>query len=263
MPVLWPDAGRWSIYLLFAAIVVLLMFRSTAQIDLAVSDWFFTERDCATAIAAAEEVRCGRFLLVSDKMWIGIREIGHDLPRVLMAVVCLHLTWLMMFNPNKTMAQLYPPLVAIISALVGPLLVVNLVLKEYWGRPRPFRTEFFGGDNPYVAPGDISTYCDANCSFVSGEAAAGFWLLALMFYFTGQSRKRYVIAAIILASAIAFLRVIFGRHYISDVVVAGLIVAVVMSFTVWLLQTELVRRLLAAMLKFSNTYAFGRRNMKN
>ncbi|MEP2555820.1 MAG: phosphatase PAP2 family protein [Rhizobiaceae bacterium] len=240
--------------------VALLIFRSSAQIDIFFSNLFFTPIDCSIV---AEGVRCGDFVWQHDTTLILIRWIGHEIPLYLMGAVCLHMTWLMMFNPNKTLADIYPPLVAIITGLVGPLLVVNLMLKEYWGRPRPVQTLFFGGDNPYIVPGDISNFCQSNCSFVSGEAAAAFWMLALMFYFAGRNRKRFLIVATVLAAAISFLRVIFGRHYISDVVTAGLISIFLIAFAVWLLQTPIVRRCLAAMLKFSNTYAFGRHKLRN
>ena len=259
-PVLIRHAGAQTIFMLFVIAVVMLVFRTFPGIDVVFNDLFFTERDCNEVI---EGVRCGQFLLLHDPVWSTLREIGHETPLVLMALVCLNMTWLMMFNPNKTMAQLYPPIVAIISGLLGPLLLVNLVLKEHWGRPRPMQTLFFGGKDPYVLPGDISTYCESNCSFVSGEAAAAFWLVGLMFYFSGRNRLRYFIVAFIIASGIALLRVTFGRHYISDVVVAGLSSVMLISFAVWILQTEIIRRWLAVMLKFSNTYAFGRRNMRN
>ena len=258
--VLWPNPTRRLVVLLVISAVALLLFRTTSAIDIFFSEPFFTEHDCATPAAG---VRCGKFNLVFDPFWRLIRAIGHEAPIYLMACVCIHMAWLMMFNPNKTLADISPPLVAIISALLGPLLVVNLMLKEYWGRPRPFQTFFFGGDKPYVPPGDISNHCESNCSFVSGEAAAVFWVLALMFYFSGKNRTRCVIVTSILAAFFAMLRVGFGRHYISDVVMGGLISVSLVAFAVWLIQTPIVRSWLIGMLKFSNTYAWGRHKLRN
>lgn len=257
---LWPNAGKRLMVLLGVLVAALLLFRAFPAIDIFFSEPFFTEQACAKAV---EGVRCGRFNLVFDPFWRFVRTVGHETPIYLMAGICIHMTWLMMFNPNKIMADIYPPMVAIISALLGPLLVVNLMLKEYWGRPRPFQTLYFGGDKPYVAPGDISAHCESNCSFVSGEAAAAFWVLALMFYFAGKSRTRFVIVAAVLAAFFSMLRVSFGRHYISDVVAGGLISICLVAFAAWLLQTPLMRRLLLAMLRFSNTYAWGRHKLKN
>lgn len=258
--VLWPNPTKRLIVLLVVSAAALLFFRSTSAIDIFFTEPFFSEVDCETVAAG---VRCGQFDLVFDPFWRFVRSIGHEVPVYLMACVCIHMAWLMIFNPNKTLADISPPLVAIISALLGPLLVVNLMLKEYWGRPRPFQTFFFGGDKPYVRPGDISNHCESNCSFVSGEAAAVFWVLALMFYFSGKNRTGFVIVASILAAFFAMLRVSFGRHYISDVVMGGLISVSLVAFAVWLLQTSIVRRLLVSMLKFSNTYAWGRHKLRN
>ena len=258
--VLWPNATKRLLLLVGALVAALLVFRAIPAIDYFFAEPFFTEKDCATVV---EGVRCGQFDLVFDPFWRFIRAVGHEIPIYLMAAVCIHMTWLMMFNPNKTTADVYPPLVAIISALLGPLLVVNLMLKEYWGRPRPFQTFFFGGDKPYVLPGDISSHRESNCSFVSGEAAAAFWVLALMFYFSGKNRTRFVIGASIFAAFFSMLRVSFGRHYISDVVAAGLISLCLVALAVWFLQTRIVRRSLLAILKFSNTYAWGRHKLKN
>ena len=46
-----------------------------------------------------------------------------------------------------------PPniVVFLLSTLVlGPLLLVNVILKNDWGRPRPVEVDAFGGDAPYV-----------------------------------------------------------------------------------------------------------------
>ena len=141
--VLWPNPTKRLIVLLVVSAAALLFFRSTSAIDIFFTEPFFSEVDCETVAAG---VRCGQFDLVFDPFWRFIRSIGHEVPVYLMACVCIHMAWLMIFNPNKTLADISPPLVAIISALLGPLLVVNLMLKEYWGRPRPFQTFFFGGD---------------------------------------------------------------------------------------------------------------------
>ncbi|MEP1207071.1 MAG: phosphatase PAP2 family protein [Rhizobiaceae bacterium] len=237
-----------------------MVFRSTDQIDIFVSNLFFTETDCAEAV---DGTRCGKFLLNRHPVWRFVRESGHNLPLLLMAASCLYLIWLLMFNTTKTRDQLTAPLAALLSGLAGPLIAVNLVLKEYWGRPRPVQTSFFGGDHPYVAPGDISSYCDTNCSFVSGEAAAAFWMLILVFYLKG--RKRVWCAALLLplAGFIAMLRVAFGRHYISDVVMAALLVMFLSALSIWLLQTARGQNWMTGLHRYSNKNAFGRKNAQN
>ena len=61
---------------------------------------------------------------------------------------------------------------------LGPGLLVNVLLKDHWGRPRPVDVTQFGGDQHFVAWWDPRGECPNNCSFVSGDVAAAFWTLA-------------------------------------------------------------------------------------
>ena len=250
-------AGFWSLVLLTFSVFLLLIFRSTDQMDVRFSELFFTQEDCETVLEGA---RCGRFLTKDDPFWQSVREAGHNLPLILMAATSLHLIWLLMFKRNKRPEQLYPPLIALVVGLAGPLLLVNLVLKEYWGRPRPYQTSYFAGEHPYVPPGDISSYCESNCSFVSGEAAAAFWMLALIFYLRGRMRIWFAVLIFPLASFISVLRISFGRHYISDVVMAAMLIIFLIAFSAWLLQSKQGRNLVVGLCRFSNRNAFGKKN---
>jgi len=66
------------------------------------------------------------------------------------------------------------------SLTIASGIVVNLIFKNNWGRPRPFRVDAFGGDLPFVPAWHMSNYCERNCSFVSGEASSAIWLLTLL-----------------------------------------------------------------------------------
>ena len=61
---------------------------------------------------------------------------------------------------------------------IGPGLVVNLSLKDHWHRPRPISTQEFNGPNAFKTWYESDGACKKNCSFVSGEAATGFWMVA-------------------------------------------------------------------------------------
>ena len=254
--VMWPHAGTWCVALAFGGVFLLLVFQLYPQFDFVVSNQFFTETPCPDDL---QNRRCGQFLLSLDPFWNLVREIGHDVPRILIAATACHLAWLLMFVPGKTPADLARPMAALIAAILGPLVIVNLWLKEYWGRPRPLQTVEFGGEHPYVPPGFISGYCESNCSFVSGEAAAGFWLLALALYFRGMWRMAYMVLAVAVALGISVLRVGFGRHYVSDVIVAGVLVLSCIAFAIWLLQTKRGIAWLDAMCQYSNPRVFGSR----
>ena len=118
---------------------------------------------------------------------------------------------------------------AFISTLyvVGPGLLVNVLLKQNWGRARPVMVEAFGGDKLFTPPFEIAGQCASNCSFVSGEAASAAVMVIVLAICFGRNvaKQRRVLmivglgAVFVLASA---MRVASGRHFLSDVVFAGL-----------------------------------------
>jgi membrane-associated phospholipid phosphatase len=117
------------------------------------------------------------------------------------------------------------------TLVIGPGLVVHAFFKEFWGRPRPDTVEIFGGDLPFVGIWHLSDACASNCSFVSGEASAAIWFVAVAIVLPRQWRKPGLIVACVLAFLLSFNRIAFGRHFLSDVLLAWgvtlLVIAVV------------------------------------
>jgi lipid A 4'-phosphatase len=113
--------------------------------------------------------------------------------------------------------------------VLGPGLVVNGILKSFWGRARPIQTDWFGGAWPYSPPWLPVDHCARNCSFVSGEASASFCLLALAFVVPSRYRVVMAIGAMLFAIAIGWARIAAGGHYFSDVTIAwGLTLIVIL-----------------------------------
>lgn len=117
-------------------------------------------------------------------------------------------------------------LVFLLAAVVlGPGLLVNTVLKDHWGRARPAQVENFGGPHRFTPAPLPADQCASNCSFVSGHAALGFGLVAFAFLLpAGAPRRRAVMAALAFGALIGLDRIAEGRHFLSDVVFAGLLV---------------------------------------
>jgi lipid A 4'-phosphatase len=109
--------------------------------------------------------------------------------------------------------------------ITGPLVIANIGLKDHWGRARPRDVVEFSGAKAFSAPFPPSGQCDYNCSFVSGEASSIFIVLfaaALLF----KSRSRNLVAAgIVLGSLAGLVRMAQGGHFLSDVVFAGVFMA--------------------------------------
>ena len=116
--------------------------------------------------------------------------------------------------------------------LLGPILLVNGILKEYWGRARPGQVTEFGGTAQFTPAWMPADQCASNCSFVSGEGSAATALAIAFLIFAPEAwrllpRKGFVIyalAGVLLPSAGLVLRVMTGRHFVSDTVFAVLFV---------------------------------------
>lgn len=119
---------------------------------------------------------------------------------------------------------------------IGPGLLVNATLKDHWGRPRPAQIAPFGGSAPYTPVWLPSDSCQRNCSFVSGHVAfatlpvAGIWM-------TRQRRQRlWLLSGLAGGAAMGFCRIGLGRHFLSDAVIAMLLVMLVAALVAALMQ---------------------------
>ncbi len=112
------------------------------------------------------------------------------------------------------------PAFLLATLAIGPGLVVNVILKDHWGRPRPVMVDVFGGHDPYVEVWRITDFCDRNCSFVSGEASAAAWLFLVALFTPPRVRVPLAIAAGVYAVPLSLNRIAFGAHFLSDVLLA-------------------------------------------
>jgi lipid A 4'-phosphatase len=125
----------------------------------------------------------------------------------------------------------------IVTLALGPGLVVNGLAKEYWGRPRPIDVQQMGGKQPFVAWWDPRGTCKNNCSFVSGDVSGGFWTMAPAALAPAPWRPLAYGGAIAFGSGIAVLRMLFGGHFFTDAVFAG----VISFLIIWLTYNILFR----------------------
>mgnify|MGYP003565114630 CR=1 FL=1 len=106
---------------------------------------------------------------------------------------------------------------------VGPGLIVNVILKDQWGRARPLMIEEFGGDKEFTPAFVVAGQGRNNGSFNSGHAAGAFFLVSIG-YVAGRRRRTVFLAAGTYAVIVGFVRIFQGRHFLSDVVFSFLIV---------------------------------------
>lgn len=208
---------RVLLWLLLLTAAFQALFASVPSIDLWVSSLFWTPEH-------------GFYLATLDRLK-QLRAIGYH-SYTAMAVLAL----IGAFAALKQLKLFTVPgsvWVFIVGVYVfGPGLLVHSILKAYWGRARPDQTVAFGGDLLFSPPFEIAAQCAANCSFVSGEAA-GATAFAISTYvltrFVRSPILRHTVFGLALGFAVsgAFLRVVFGRHFLSDVIFSALFVSLI------------------------------------
>ena len=182
--------------------LVSLVFAAMPELDLMVSRVFW---DPATG-----------FELKDNSLLLAIRDANRCLPWVVIGVV----TALVVLNAFLGKVR-YPPhkvLFVLTFFAAGPGLVVNLI-KMLVGRARPRTLEEFGGSAFFTPPWQITDQCIHNCSFISGESASAFALLTLVVFINPRYATRYVGVVGLVAAAFSLNRVVFGAHFLSDVVI--------------------------------------------
>jgi len=176
-----------------------------ANLDLKVSSFFF-------------DSAIDRFPLKNAEPWFTLSNLGCY-PGLVLGVAGLAAGLIGCVVPRlRSMAR--PGLILGGILLIGPGVLVNILVKDLWGRPRPEQTVVFGGDmqyRPLYQPGttDLGAH-----SFPCGHASIGFYLMAPAFVFW-RTRPRLSAAFLALGMTmglfIGYCRMIQGSHFLSDV----------------------------------------------
>jgi len=157
-----------------------------------------------------------------------VRSAGRIATWVFVIAVASLLPIKVLFPRSRLLMAPRKILFVLIAFALGPGLIVNLILKDFWGRARPREILEFGGEATFSPAWWISSECHLNCSFVSGEAASAFCLVALAFVVSEKWRSVTAIATIAFAAAVSFARIAAGAHFLSDVLIAWLVVLLVL-----------------------------------
>ena len=109
---------------------------------------------------------------------------------------------------------------------LGAGLIVNVGLKDNFGRARPRDVAEFGGTKLFTPAFVISHECRTNCSFSSGDAAGGFFSIALVFALA-RRRRVAMVAGIAVGVIESLARISSGAHFFSDTVVSFFVMLIV------------------------------------
>ncbi|MBB4955881.1 membrane-associated phospholipid phosphatase [Agrobacterium vitis] len=229
-----PDLTQSSIATATALTAVwfalLLFFYSVPGLDLALAGLFFRAQECGASLSHAV---CGSFPISHNRLVQIVRKLLFYLPHVTGVVVVVTLIVKIVESKDRRVSA-FPVLkkhnsdwiaklsLSLLTALIGPFFIVNVILKEWSGRPRPIETNLFGGPFNFAPAGSFSGACDGNCSFISGEAAGAGILICVVPLLPPVWRRRLGPPLVIASIATALLRVAFGGHYFSDAVLGWL-----------------------------------------
>ncbi|PYB76914.1 phosphatase PAP2 family protein [Rhizobium wuzhouense] len=196
--------------LLLATLVTLSLsafFVSFPAVDLAVSHFFYVE---GQGFPATKMTALNTF-----------RAFGQYFPLALTIVLVIGLV-LKLIYPSR--ASLFPPRFTLYFSslfLLGPALTVNGILKPLIDRPRPRSIIDFGGTEHFIHAWALGGDYFDDRSFVSGEAAVVTCLIPLAFFVPVVWRRCVFCLLSLFAALTALNRIAFGAHFLSDVLIAS------------------------------------------
>ena len=199
---------RLGLFTAITGVLLSIVFILFPQLDITTSSYFFNEQT-------------NSFL---SKQIPYIKIINDTVPIIVTMIASLSILGSIYAYITKRKDFLFLTVLCIVSLVIGPGLLVNEVFKNNWGRARPSQITQFSGAKDFTPAWQPSNQCDRNCSFVSGDASVGFWFFtpALLI-----RRKRYKALALTGAASlgigIGVTRIVVGAHFLSDVILSGII----------------------------------------
>jgi lipid A 4'-phosphatase len=201
----------WVPALVLAAATVL--FRCT-DLDMATVQPFFAADGSGSASDA-------HWPLKAAQPWKGLYDWG-EYPALLIGGGGM-LVWIVSFFWKRIESWRDPGFFLALLLMLGPGLIVNVLIKPCWARPRPNGTLTLGGQSRFVPVWQLGEGTD-DWSFPSGHAAMGFYLMAPAFI---CYRRRpglaagFMLLGLASGTVMGIARIVAGCHFPSDVLWAG------------------------------------------
>jgi membrane-associated phospholipid phosphatase len=150
-----------------------------------------------------------------NEPWAFLYQYG-TIPGLVLAVSALFI-WIGSYFSERLLPLRRESLLVVLTVIIAAGILVNAVLKQYWGRPRPSQIIEFGGNwqyRPIFPPGPPGK----GASFPCGHCAMGFVFLSLLSFYP---RSKWValsggLVGIILGGMLSAARIIQGAHFLTD-----------------------------------------------
>lgn len=211
------------IYITVIATILAIAFLTAPSLDIVASSLFFQD---------------GAWLLERDSAWL--YPIYVCLPRLgqVLFFTIAALCALSIFERFGKIREKRGLLIfLLVGAIVGPVLVVDMGLKDHSGRARPINVRQFGGSKQFTPAFVPANQCQKNCSFVSGHVVGVSFLMAFGWLGTPLQRRRWLAGSLLAASVVGVARMLPGGHFLSDVMFSWIFV----YFSLWLTEWALLR----------------------
>ena len=214
---------RYALIIPLAVLAVGTLIAWLTDVDLRVARWFFDPESHRWPISSATPFelanRYGQLV-----GWIpALSAIG---------VLCASI-WVRKFKHLRK-----PAVFLILLLALGPGVVVNVILKDQWGRPRPSQVEEFGGMFQYREPWLIGPKGHKRTSFPSGHAAMGFFFTAPYFLLLARRRRAalaWLAGGVCFGMFVGLARISKGAHWTSDILWSfGAVYLVAYALARWL-----------------------------
>jgi len=176
----------------------------------------------------------GRNFPVFSWLYWGTPRAGQGL---LISLVALLLLGLLPLFPKLRLRRAFVGFL-LAAAVLGPVLLVDATLKDYWGRARPATVEAFGGTKQFTPAFVPARECGKNCSFVSGHVATASFLMAFGWLGAPAVRRRWLIIGAASGALLAVVRLSAGGHFLSDCIFAWFASYFGLWLTEWLFRRQ-------------------------
>lgn len=207
---------------LAAGFVTALLFAMFPNSDLAITERFWNASHTSFSLAAEPTAHIARLF-------------GNIIPWLFAGPAFGAIILKLLFPAAPMLMRARAAVFLTLTMLVGPGLVVNGLLKEHWGRPRPVSLENFGGKAAFIPWYSLEGSCMDNCSFVSGEGALGFWTIAPASLVPPPWRAPALIAATAFGTMAGGFRIAVGKHFFTDVVFSAVLTILIIGLAHWLI----------------------------
>jgi lipid A 4'-phosphatase len=193
----------WALFLIFSLFFILF-----PQIDITISSFFYDGKEFPA-----------KGTLFEDIFYSSIR------PLIIFFSLSSFAIYLYNRYGKKNIFKLNAKVLLYLFLVlsVAPGLIVNVLLKDNWGRSRPNEIVQFGGAKEFT-PAFVPSSQKGN-SFSSGHSAAAFSLIGFALL-AKRKRKIWVSLAFTYGVLVSIARVIAGGHFLSDVVTSFFIVTI-------------------------------------